>query len=54
MWGSDYPHAEATFPRSMEILDKILEGVADDERAKIVGLNASKLYNFDLEALAKV
>ena len=54
MWGSDYPHAEATFPRSMEILDEILEGVADDERAKIVGLNAAKLYNFDLEALAKV
>ena len=44
MWGSDYPHAEATFPRSMEILDKILEGVTDDERAKIVGLNAARLY----------
>ena len=54
MWGSDYPHAEATFPRSMEILDQILEGVAEDERAKIVGLNAASLYNFDLEALAKV
>ena len=54
MWGSDYPHAEATFPRSMEILDEILEGVNDDERAKIVGLNAARLYDFDLEALAKV
>ena len=54
MWGSDYPHAEATFPRSMEILDEILEGVAEDERAKIVGLTAASLYNFDLEALAKV
>ena len=54
MWGSDYPHAEATFPRSMEILDEILEGVNDDERAKIVGLNAARLYDFDLDALAKV
>ena len=54
MWGSDYPHAEATFPRSMEILDEILDGVNDDERAKIVGLNAARLYDFDLEALAKV
>ena len=54
MWGSDYPHAEATFPRSMEILDQILDGVEEEERAKIVGLNAASLYNFDLEALAKV
>ena len=54
MWGSDYPHAEATFPRSMEILDEILEGVNDEERAKIVGLNAARLYDFDLEALAQV
>ena len=54
MWGSDYPHAEATFPRSMEILDQILDGVEEKERAKIVGLNAASLYNFDLEALAKV
>ena len=38
----------------MEILDEILEGVAEDERAKIVGLTAASLYNFDLEALAKV
>lgn len=54
MWGSDYPHAEATFPRSMEILDEILEGVNEEERAKIVGLNAARLYDFDLEALAQV
>ncbi len=52
MWGSDYPHAESTFPKSMEILDRILEGVPQDERAKIVGANAARLYNFDLERIA--
>src|SRR5438094_9868526 len=34
MWGSDYPHSEATFPQSRKILAEILEGVPDDEQAK--------------------
>ena len=36
MWGSDYPHAESTFPKSREILERILEGVPVEEQAKIV------------------
>ena len=28
MWGSDYPHSESTFPKSLEILDSILGGCA--------------------------
>ncbi|MQF69357.1 amidohydrolase [SAR202 cluster bacterium AD-804-J14_MRT_500m] len=51
MWGSDYPHAESTFPKSREILDAILDGVPDEDRNKIVALNAAKLYNFDLAAI---
>jgi hypothetical protein len=35
MWGSDYPHSESTFPQSR----KILEGVPEDEQAKIAGGN---------------
>jgi len=52
MWGSDYPHAESTFPKSQEILNRILEGVPQDERAKIVGGNAARLYGFDIESIA--
>lgn len=51
MWASDYPHTESTFPRSQEILGKILEGVPEDEQALIVRDNTAKLYGFDLEAL---
>ena len=47
MWGNDYPHAESTFPRSRQVLDEILEGVPDDERAKIVGGNTKRVYHFD-------
>ena len=46
LWGSDYPHAESTFPYSKTILDRILDGVPTDERAKMVGLNAAQLYKF--------
>ena len=47
MWGSDYPHPESTFPRSQHILDQIMEGVPGEERAKLVGGNAAKLFKFD-------
>ncbi len=53
MWGSDYPHSESTFPRSREVLDEILQGVPDDERAKVVGLNTAKLYDFDLDVVSQ-
>jgi predicted TIM-barrel fold metal-dependent hydrolase len=51
MWGSDYPHSESTFPRSRQVLDEILAQVPQDERARIVGHNAARLYNFDVERL---
>jgi predicted TIM-barrel fold metal-dependent hydrolase len=52
MWGSDYPHSESTFPRSRQVLAEILAAVPEDEQAKIVGLNAARLYHFDVERLA--
>jgi predicted TIM-barrel fold metal-dependent hydrolase len=51
MWGSDYPHSESTFPRSRQILAEILEGVPDDEQAKIAGGNTTYVYNFDVARL---
>ena len=47
MWGSDYPHYESTFPRSREIIEETLEGCSDEEKAKIAGGNAARVYNFD-------
>ena len=51
MWGSDYPHAESTFPKSREILESILEGVPREEKAKIVGATAAQLYGFDTKSI---
>lgn len=46
MWGSDYPHSESTFPKSREILEEILTGVPEGEKALIAGGNATKVYEF--------
>jgi predicted TIM-barrel fold metal-dependent hydrolase len=48
MWGSDYPHTESTFPQSRKILERILDGVPEDERRKITRDNAARLYGFDI------
>jgi predicted TIM-barrel fold metal-dependent hydrolase len=45
-WRSDYPHAESTFPRSREIVERLLKDVPEDERALIAGGNAARLYHF--------
>ena len=47
LWGSDYPHTETTFPRTREITDEIFADVPEDETAKIVGENATRVYNFN-------
>jgi predicted TIM-barrel fold metal-dependent hydrolase len=46
MWGADYPHAEGTFPRSREVVDRLFDGIEIDEREKadIMGGNAARLF----------
>jgi predicted TIM-barrel fold metal-dependent hydrolase len=47
MWGSDYPHAESTFPKSLEIVERILKDVPEEEKTKITRTNAATLYGFN-------
>ena len=46
-WGADYPHSESTFPRSREIIEEILADCTEEEKAKIVGGNAARVYNLN-------
>ena len=46
LWGNDYPHAESTWPRSMQFLDAAFAGQPDEIRKKITSDNAAKLYGF--------
>ncbi len=45
LWGSDYPHFASTFPRSREIIEEILVDCTEEEKAKIVGSNAARIYH---------
>ena len=50
-WGNDYPHFEGTFPYNLESLQLTFPGIAERERRMILGENAARLYNFDLDKL---
>ncbi len=51
MWGSDYPHYEGSFPYSREAMRLAHAGLGEDEVRALLGGNAARFYNFDLEAL---
>ena len=53
LWGNDYPHYEGTFPYNIESLRLTFADMPDARRRKILGLNAAKLYKFDLEEMTK-
>lgn len=44
MWSSDYPHSETTFPHSLEVIDRIFEGVPEADKKMIIGGRAKELY----------
>jgi predicted TIM-barrel fold metal-dependent hydrolase len=46
LWGSDFPHAESTWPQSKQFLDRIFAGVPEEDRRKITADNACKLFGF--------
>ncbi len=48
MWASDYPHDDSTWPESQRIIDEMFQGIADEDRRKIVYSNAVDLYRMDL------
>jgi predicted TIM-barrel fold metal-dependent hydrolase len=54
MWGSDYPHLEGTWPNTMKSLNETFGDYPEDEIRSILGLNAAKVYGFDLNELRPI
>lgn len=54
MWGTDYPHREATTPFTLEALRAAFAGVPHDETAKMLGENAAALFGLDVVPLRSI
>lgn len=46
LWGSDYPHAESTYPKSREIVARIMAGASAEDCKKILHDNTARLFGF--------
>ena len=46
-WECDYPHADSVWPRAPEAVMRYLDGVSDDDVAKITHLNAMHHFRYD-------
>lgn len=51
LWANDYPHHEGSWPHSAESIERQMKELSEDSRAKILGLNAVKLWKFDADKL---
>lgn len=45
VWASDYPHPEGSFPHCRESIRRVLGNATDTQAAKLLGLNAARIFN---------
>jgi len=50
LWANDYPHHEGSWPHSAPAIERQMGHLSDDSRAKILGLNAARLFRIDVPA----
>lgn len=48
MWSNDYPHHEGSWPHSAQAIERTMTQINDAERAKILGLNAARVFGFSI------
>jgi len=53
LWANDYPHHEGSWPHSAEAIERNMARLGDESRAKILGLNAARLFGLDPAAYAR-
>jgi predicted TIM-barrel fold metal-dependent hydrolase len=51
MWANDYPHAEGTWPHSAEAIERQMQHLSEEQRAKILGGNIARIFKFDTAKL---
>ncbi len=50
LWANDFPHHEGSWPYSAQAVERTMGQLNDAERAKILGLNAARIFRFDVPA----
>jgi predicted TIM-barrel fold metal-dependent hydrolase len=48
LWGSDYPHAEGTWPHSQREIERVFQGISAADRAAITGGTAAEIFRVPL------
>lgn len=48
LWANDYPHHEGTWPHSAAAIERTMGHLDDGERARVLGLNAARIFKFDI------
>lgn len=48
LWANDFPHHEGSWPHSAAAIERSMGGLSDDERARVLGLNAARIFKFDV------
>ena len=54
MWGTDYPHPEGTWPNTVTRLTTDFRAVPVEETRLLLGLNAIRCYDLDVDALSAI
>jgi predicted TIM-barrel fold metal-dependent hydrolase len=52
MWESDYPHITSTYPNSRQYAARLVEGIPEQDRRKLLYENVIKLYDLKAEVPA--
>ena len=53
LWANDYPHHEGSWPHSAAAIERQMGHLSDRSRAKILGLNAARLFGLEIPAAGK-
>jgi predicted TIM-barrel fold metal-dependent hydrolase len=48
LWGNDYPHLEGSWPHSEEAIAIWAKDLGPEDTAKVLGLNAAKLFDIEV------
>ncbi len=53
LWANDYPHHEGSWPHSAQSIERQMGELKEESRTKILGLNAARIFKFDVDALIR-